>query len=107
MIFTCTFNEIALINKDFLKDSVISKVRIQYSESSEDEPEISETRGPVRMKLRDESESKLAPMTDMKITGYMTSFTEGESTHDELDEEILETPIYIYKVKLNISDTIL
>ena len=56
----------------------------------------------TRIKLKDDSENIV--QTEMKLTGYTTGFTEGETTHDELDEEILESKLYIYKVKLFIKN---
>lgn len=51
-----------------------------------------------RMKLKDDTEQNSTVQTGMTLTGYTTGFTEGETTHDELDDEILESAIYIYKV---------
>ena len=53
-----------------------------------------------RIKLKDESEGPKESQTEMKLTGYSTAFTEGETTVDELDDEIIENTIYIYKVKV-------
>ena len=54
---------------------------------------------PIRMKLNDSPDVSRSdqPGAEMKLTGYTTGFTDGETTQDDLDDEIIESKIFIYK----------